>query len=163
MKEIYKDIEGFEGLYQVSNLGRVKSLNYNHTGKEGVLTPALNSYGYCKVSLWKNGKMRVKSIHRLVADAFIDNPNNLPCVNHINGVKTDNSVENLEWCTYKENNAHAIENNLRPSQIKIVCKETGKEYKSIRHAADDVGTYESFLRYYVNTGKCYKGFHFIPL
>lgn len=101
--EIWKDIEGYEGLYQVSNFGRVKSLNYNHTGKEKLLKQKNDIYGYTMCSLWKNRKRIYKKTHRLVAQAFLPNPNNFPQVNHKNEIKTDNRVENLEWCSAKYN------------------------------------------------------------
>lgn len=112
MEEIWKDIKGYEGLYQVSNLGRVRSLdrivvysrnNAIHLHKGKVLIPTLNSFGYCRLNLYKNGKNKNVAIHQLVAQAFISNPNNLPQINHRNEIKTDNRVENLEYCTAKEN------------------------------------------------------------
>lgn len=104
MMEIWKDIKGYEGLYQVSNLGRVKSLNYNHTGKEKILKEGKCSGGYVCVHLCKKGKMRTVLIHRLVAQAFIPNPDNLPQVNHKDENKQSNIVENLEWCDQNYNN-----------------------------------------------------------
>jgi len=108
--EIWKTIDGYEN-YQVGDLGNVKSLNYNNTGREGVLKPAKNHKGYFRVGIMLDNKLGTRSIHRLVALAFIPNPENKPQVNHINCIKTDNRVENLEWCTSKENTIHAIENN----------------------------------------------------
>lgn len=101
MEEIYKDIKGYEGLYQVSNYGRVKSLNYRRTGKERLLKQILHTNGYFYVRLYKSNKWF--SIHRLVAETFIPNPENLPCVNHKDEVKTNNHVDNLEWCTNEYN------------------------------------------------------------
>jgi hypothetical protein len=112
MQEIWKDIAGYEGLYQVSNCGRVKSLNYNHTKTDKVLCEKHHKSNYVTVVLCKNGVNKNKSIHILVASAFIANPNNYPCVNHKNGIKTDNRLENLEWTTKKENTRHAYNNNL---------------------------------------------------
>lgn len=104
--EIWKDIEGYEGKYQVSNLGRVKSLNYNHTGKERVLKPSDNGGGYLQVDLCKDSKRKSYSIHRLVLTAFkpVDNMEKLD-VNHKDEVKTNNALDNLEWCdrTYNMN------------------------------------------------------------
>ena len=113
MQEIYKDIVGYEGLYQVSNLGNVKSLKY---GKERILKSAINSKGYVVVVLCKNLKCLTKKVHRLVAMAFIPNTENKEQVNHINGIKTDNRVENLEWCTQSENIQHGYNNGLFKSK-----------------------------------------------
>lgn len=102
MNEIFKDIEGYEGIYQISNLGRVKSLNYNHTRKEKILKPR-NCHSYLRVQLYKNGQKEMPFIHRLVAQAFLSNPQNLPEVNHKDEDKSNNCVDNLEWVTRKEN------------------------------------------------------------
>lgn len=100
--EIWKDIKEYEGLYQVSNLGRVKSLNYKRMGKEKILkSTKRNNYPF--VVLCKDGSPQNYYIHRLVAQAFIPNPDNKPCIDHINTDRTDNRVENLRWCTQKEN------------------------------------------------------------
>lgn len=106
MKEEFKDIKGYEGLYQISNLGRVKSLNYRHTGREKILKLKIDKDGYLLICLYKNGKQKFFTIHRLVAEEFIPNPNNLPQVNHKNEIKDDNRMENLEWCTVKYNNIY---------------------------------------------------------
>lgn len=92
--------------YKIDAIGNV----YGSSGN--ILKPAKDHKGYLRVAIMLNGKLTSKRVHRLVSDAFISNPENKPCVNHINGIKTDNRVENLEWCTYKENTRHAIENNL---------------------------------------------------
>ena len=103
-KEIWKDIKNYEGLYQVSNLGNVKSLNYSHTGKEQILKPPTTKAGYLRVYLYKEGKKRKRFlVHRLVAMAFLDNSDNLPQVNHKDENKKNNCVENLEWCTHTFN------------------------------------------------------------
>lgn len=117
---IWKDVTSFEGKYQVSNKGQVKSLDREvyysngytqyHLGK--ILTPILHSNGYLYVGLHDKKRTRSKSVHRLVAEAFIPNPDNKPCVNHKDGNKHINCVENLEWCTYSENHIHAIKTGL---------------------------------------------------
>lgn len=105
MTEIWKYIEGYEGKYQISNFGRVKSLNYNKTGKERLLKINFNS-GYGIICLFNKNVRKYLYIHRLVAQAFLENPLNLPEVNHIDEDKTNNSVGNLEWCDSKYNNNH---------------------------------------------------------
>ena len=133
--EIWKDIKGYEGLYQVSNMGRIKSLNYRNTGEEGILRHSLDSYGYLKVTLHKNGKQKYFRIHRLVAETFIPNVNNLPEVNHIDENKENNHVENLEWCDRKYNNNYGSRNERASVSMKgkkhklkkqILCIETGE-------------------------------------
>ena len=114
MQEIWKDIEGYEGFYQVSNKGRVKSLkrkicsNSNH--KYNTLSEKLLKLSgggkYIQVILCKDGKTSAKLVHRLVAQAFIPNPNNYPVINHKDENKKNNDVRNLEWCTYKYNNEY---------------------------------------------------------
>ena len=100
MMEIWKDIEGYEGLYQISNKGRVKSLKW---GKERILKPGWNTGGYLKVYLFKNTEAQDRLVHRLVAEAFIPNPYNKPQVNHKDENKKNNCVENLEWITCMDN------------------------------------------------------------
>ena len=106
-EEIWKPIKDYEGLYEVSNLGRVKSLNYRGTGKERILKN-IECKGYLTVCLTKNGKQKVLKVHRLVAEVFIPNPEGKPCIDHINTIKTDNRVENLRWVTHKENNNNPL-------------------------------------------------------
>ena len=107
MNEEWRPIEGYEGLYEVSSYGRVRSLdrydNRNCFRKGKVLSPAKDKNGYLKVVLNCNGKCKTINVHRLVALTFLPNPDNLPCVNHKNEDKTDNRVDNLEWCTVKYN------------------------------------------------------------
>lgn len=103
IEEIWKDIEGYESKYQVSNLGRVRSLNYNREKQIKILKPKINRYGYQELSLYKNSKKKFYTIHRLVAKSFLSNQNNLPQVNHKDEDKTNNCVENLEWCTSEYN------------------------------------------------------------
>lgn len=101
-KEYWRPIVGYEGLYEVSSLGRVKSLNYRRTGKEKILNPG-NNDGYLHVNLCKNGEIQSKLVHQLVVEAFIPNPENKPFIDHINTIRNDNRVENLQWVTSKEN------------------------------------------------------------
>jgi len=99
-KEVWKDIKNYEGLYEVSNFGNVRSLKY---GKIKYLKPAKNKGGYYFVILCKNGKTKNFRIHRLVANAFIENPNNYPQINHKDEDKTNNKASNLEWCNNQYN------------------------------------------------------------
>ena len=106
MIEVWKDIKGYEGEYKVSNLGRVKSLKYMNTRQEQLLSLCKDSYGYLQVGLWKLGKVKMFKVHRLVATTFIDNPDDLQSINHIDENKLNNCVENLEFCTIKYNNKY---------------------------------------------------------
>ena len=101
--EEWKPVKGYEGLYEVSNLGRVKSLNYRRTGKEEIMKVWNDSCGYLLVKLHKDGKCKYYTVHRLVAQTFLENPNNLPEVNHIDENKENNKASNLEWCTARYN------------------------------------------------------------
>lgn len=103
MEEIWKDIEGYEGRYRVSNLGNVMSLNYRRMGISRLLIPKINNDGRLWVELAGNGKPKPMLIHRLVAMAFIENPNNYPQINHKDENPKNNSADNLEWCTRKYN------------------------------------------------------------
>ena len=107
MKEEWRPILGYEESYAVSSIGRVKSISRKRangaTLKEKLLQPGINKYGYCSVSLCKNGLIKQYKIHRLVAIAFLPNPKELPLINHKNEIKNDNRVENLEWCDWRYN------------------------------------------------------------
>lgn len=147
MTEIYKDIKGYEGLYQVSNLGNVKSLNYNKTGKEKTLIPHITGSGYLSISL---GRKYRQYIHRLVAEAFIPNPNNLETVNHKDENKQNNSVQNLEWMTNKENVQYS-----KATKIKCLDLKT-KEityYSSIRDTAKSFHTIHRAILYSLHKAK----------
>ena len=99
-EEIWRPIKGYEGIYEVSDQGRVRSLKF---GKERVLNPVRDDGGYLIVNIWKNGEKKMCKVHRLVSQAFIPNPDNLPEVNHKDEDKTNNKVSNLEWCDRKYN------------------------------------------------------------
>lgn len=112
VSEVWKDIPEYEGLYQVSNLGRVKSLP-KHYHQEMILKNKLTKDGYHETTLYKNNKSKCIRTHRLVAIAFIPNPNNKPQINHIDGNKLNNNVNNLEWCTNRENIDHSLKTGLQ--------------------------------------------------
>jgi NUMOD4 motif-containing protein/DNA endonuclease I-like protein/HNH endonuclease len=117
--EIWRSVVGYEALYEVSNKGLIRSkqrlINSTHRGikfkknvRERILKPFINKLGYCRVGLHKNGKMKIITVHKIVAIAFIENPENKRTINHINGNPSDNRVENLEWNTHKENIIHSF-------------------------------------------------------
>ena len=111
MKEIWKDILGYEGLYQVSNFGRVKSLKRKWVIKDKILKPTKNRNGYIMIILCKKSMRKNILLHRLVAEAFLPNPHNLPQVNHKDEQKNNNVVTNLEWCDAKYNNCYGTKLN----------------------------------------------------
>lgn len=118
MEEIWKDVKNYEGLYQVSNLGRVKSLGNNRSRKEKILKPHTTKAGYLMVGLYKNGKGKDFLLHRIVAMEFIPNPNNYPQCNHLDENKKNNCVENLEWCTAKFNINYGTRNEKMAAALK---------------------------------------------
>ena len=144
--EIWKDVQGYEGLYQVSNLGRVKSLGRfidrlvtgNYWQEERILKPNKTKYGYLMVELRKNYKPKYFKVHRLVALAFIPNPENKPQIDHINAIKTYNSVNNLRWASHKEN----MNNSLTIAFLFSVAK-AGKNHPRAR-AIRNIDTKEIF-------------------
>jgi hypothetical protein len=160
--EIWKDIKDYEGLYQVSNLGKVKSLKF---GKEKILKPGKSKKGYLAVVLCDNTIRKTFKVHRLIALTFIDNLHNKPQINHINGIKLDNRVDNLEWCTNGENGKHAFDNGLRIPQkgenrYNSKLKEfqvinIKKDNRSHRVIAKDYNVDHSLIGL-IKRGKCWK-------
>ena len=162
--EIWKDVKGYEGYYQVSNMGRVKSMRVLKTPKNGVKcrknaflsTKTTHDKQYVLVALCRNGEKKHIQVHRLVAEAFIPNPKNLPCVNHKDEDKTNNCVENLEWCSYQYNNTYgtmAYRSINHPSTSKCVrqLSKTGEPiatYPSIKEASRKTGiSYQVLISY----------------
>ena len=177
-QEIWKDIEGYEGMYQVSNLGRVKALdrrdNKGKLQKEKLRKFGTKKDGYKIISLSKNNKLKSYVLHRIVAKAFVPNPDNLPEIDHINGIRDDNRVENLRWCTRQQNNSYPEtrrNNSLAQKRrferdplerLKTISRqcpvylvsETGeilKRYEYVREAADDLHVHAS------NISACCRG------
>lgn len=153
MQEIWKDVEGYEKLYQVSNLGRVKSLGNGGSknskfSSERILKLKSNKVtGYLYVRLSKDGKQKHYSIHRLVALAFLPNPNNFPQINHKDEDKKNNTLQNLEWCSAEYNNNYGTHNkrmvvsltNYPSKSKKVLCIETNKVYPSTRQIERELG------------------------
>lgn len=168
-EEIWKDIEGYEGLYQVSNYGRVKSLARTRFSKNNTIAPVYerilkknNSRGYHSVTLFKNGIRKDNKVHRLVGIHFLIDSDYSLQINHINGIKTDNRVGNIEFCTAKENTCHAYKSlgRIHPTRgkfgaehhasktIEKICKNNGKllqSFSSIRDAERLTGIDNSSL------------------
>lgn len=148
--EIWKDIKGFEGYYQVSNYGNIKSLTRfdgirERKGQE--IKQSLKYNGYLQVGLRKNSKRKFFSVHRLVAIHFLDNPENKPQVNHIDCNKQNNNINNLEWATSKENLHHAKINGLRNNMPK------GEKHPNFGKFAEKSKTAKPVIRYDRKTGK----------
>ena len=143
--ETWADIPGFDGCYQVSNLGRIRSYLSRGCAKhrrEPVTLSGSLVGGYVQIALRKAGHTTQLMVHRLVAEAFVPNPNKKPEVNHINGDKADNRADNLEWTTRSENMKHAfytLHRRLGSKGKRVRCIETGVVYPSVHAAARDVG------------------------
>lgn len=140
MAEIWKDIKEYEGFYQISNLGRVRCCErIDKIGRHKsvrILTPNKQHNGYLRICLHKDCKQKRFFVHRLVAEAFIPNSGNKPHINHINGKKDDNRVENLEWATREENMQHAFNTGLTHiwNKKKVICLETDVVFNSASEA-----------------------------
>ena len=162
MEEIWKDVKGYEGLYQVSNFGRVKRLSYQLIGRtigekkeyirefpERVMKATICANGYYRVTLSKDGKLYYKHIHRIVAETFIPNPDSLPCINHKDENRTNNNVDNLEWCSYSYNNSYGnardkfsksySRNHSRAVEMLSLSGGKIREFSSVKEAAIFVG------------------------
>lgn len=143
MEEVWKDVPGYEGLYKVSNIGKVMSLNFDGTSQPRVMNP-YNVHGYKRLRLFKDKNKVSIGVHRLVAMAFIPNPENKPFINHKDGDPNNNTVENLEWATHSENITHAYRvlgakasGGRAKKSVRLV--ETGQVFTSIREASRATG------------------------
>lgn len=171
MQEIWKDVQGYEGYYKISNFGNVKSVERqaerkafkrkyflvereleqsNFFVKEKELSKCKRT-GYYVVYFWRNNKQSSFQIHRLVAIHFIENPLNKEMVNHLDGDKLNNHISNLEWVTVKENNQHAYDTGLILLRMKkIICETNGEVYRSITKASEDLKISRSCIRDVLN-------------
>lgn len=142
--EVWRDIKGYEGLYQVSTYGRIKKLAgvniLDRTTKERIMSPLTQRLGYIQIGLTKDRKRSFPLVHRVVAETFIPNPNGYPEVNHLDGDKKNNSVDNLAWCSKSQNMRHAVDTGLKPSskgENNGQSKLTEEEVKEIKRLLKD--------------------------
>ena len=157
--EEWRNIIGYEGLYQVSNLGRVKSLGNGsgNNSKEKILKGSKNKFGYLKVNLYKDGKQKTHKVHRLVASAFIPNPNNLPEVNHKDEDKTNNIVTNIEYCDRTYNNNYGTHNDRMAKSLSIPILQFNKDGEFIRKWDSAIQAQKELGVNQGNISKCCKG------
>lgn len=167
--EEWKDIKGYEGIYQVSNKGQVRSIVKRHSSMPRIMKQRTAGAGYAYVGLSTNGIQRKHAVHRLVAEAFIPNLEGKPEVNHINGNKEDNCADNLEWVTSKENKIHAhnmgfYEEDARNRSIAVVAVNMkngdSKEYPSMTAASKATGIMQGSISNSVKYGHQTNGYKF---
>lgn len=150
--EIWKEIPRFSGRYEASNLGRIRTIEHyairtdkkTYLAKQKVLKPAINHSGYYRFAVKYNGKLNSFYVARIIAETFIENPENKEQVNHKNGIKTDNRPENLEWCTRSENSQHSFDTGLQKPKIGILngmAKLTWEQVRYIREQKRIGGKY----------------------
>ena len=161
-EEVWKDVSGYEGLYKISNYGRVMIMSrfqdkgrFSHFSKQRTKLQFKNQRGYLRIGLIKNGKNKNFSVHRLVAEAFIPNPENKEQINHIDGNKENNHTSNLEWCTGKENCTHAFKNGLNwcrnKGRINLINKRT-KQVIQLNDFGQLINVFNSIRQAGINTG-----------
>ena len=161
MNEIWKDIDGYEGLYQISNFGNVKSFRQSsklHKIEEYILKPTLANNGYYQITLYNNAKRRKFLVHRLVASAFIQNPDSMPCINHKDENRLNNRADNLEWCTHEYNNSYgtaiirSVDTRSRPVEQYTVDGKLIAIYRSAKMAAELLGFTQRHIQHCCNNG-----------
>jgi hypothetical protein len=162
INETWKAVVGYEGYYEISNTGKVKGINRKITIIQGTKTiiqtraprnlkPRINNRGYVELRLSKNGTTKTKYLHVLLAESFLSNPNNKPEVNHKNGIKTDNSLDNLEMVSHSENMKHAYQIGLIKSKGKpIIDNCSGEVFSNAKEAATHYKTNPKTLRLSLN-------------
>jgi len=165
--EVWKDVVGFEGIYEVSDKGNIRTVEgkitsnsrYNvRVWKQRIIKLKHDRNGYKRVSLWKSGKHYDWLVHRLVAIAFIPNPNDYPMINHIDGISNNNCIDNLEWCDSNHNVNHAFDNGLIYSQRVTLyrCLDGYKsEFRSVSKACEFLGRSRTYV--YDKNGKIISG------
>lgn len=166
-KEIWADIKGYEGYYQVSNLGNIRSLDRIITFKNGtkqffkgkILKQKLDKHGYLRVTLSKNNHLCLKQVHRLVAIAFIPNPENKPTVNHKKGIKTDNRSTELEWATYQEQTQHAIKTGLINFETRVYVNSCEQAIKKTRKPIIQYDLQGKFIAKYIGVNEAQRITH----
>lgn len=153
-KEVWKDVKGYEGRYQVSNLGNVKTLNFMGRGIETNLKKSMSPQGYEVVRVGD----KLELVHRLVAEAFIENPNNYPIVNHIDENKTNNMASNLEWRTHKYNLCYGKRlGKVRKPVIAITKQGEAERYGSVKSASEAMGVTPTAISQALIKGYACKG------
>jgi hypothetical protein len=167
IEEVWKSVKGFEACYEISNLGNVKSLDRHvliSTGsrfqKGRTISQRINNCGYVSVRLSKNGYTKTCFIHRLLAEAFLSNPDELPMVNHIDGNKLNNLIENLEWCSHSQNIQHAYDNGMIDSnkgknhyKACLLVSSTGELFYTIKQAAENAEMNYNTVRHRLRTSE----------
>lgn len=167
-EEIWKSISGYEGYYEASNKGHIRSVDRLVKCKNGmrislatILKPSLGQWGYEQVTLRKEGSKKTVRVNRIIAQTFIPNPNNLPQVNHKDGNKINNSVENLEWCDASHNMKHCFDNHMSDWTTKIKIIETGEIFNSKAECARKIKGHVSLIDMCLRgERKTHRGFHF---